>query len=62
MALTKCKAKPKFKWTKRCVMSAAGNDNDDDNSDNFTIDAKLHVLFVTLSRKGDQKLSKLLSK
>ena len=46
-------------------MSAAGADNDNDNGDNiiFTIkDTKLYVPVFNLSTRGNQKLSKLLSK
>ena len=52
-------------------LSAAGNDNSDSNANSnansnsiiLTIkDTKLYVPFVTLSEKGSQKLSKLLSK
>ena len=65
-----CKVDLKLKWTKYCVLSAAGNDNvnndDNDNNSNniiFTIkDTKLYVLVVTLSARDNQKLSKLLSK
>ena len=67
MPLINCKVELKLKWTKYCVMSAAGNENDcDDNNVNnisFTIkDTKLYVPVVTLSARDSQKLSKLLSK
>ena len=54
----------KFKWTKYCVLSVAGNDNDNDgNNIIFKIkDAKLYVPVVTLSARDNQKLSKILSK
>ena len=48
-----------------CVLSAAGADNDNANSNNiiYTIkDRKLYVPVFTLSAKHSQKLSKLLSK
>ena len=49
----------------RIVLSAAGADNENADSNNiiFTIkDTKLYVSVVTLSAKDNQKLSKLLSK
>ena len=54
----------KLKWTKYCVLSAAGADNANANSNNiiFTIkDVELYVVVVTLSAKDNQKLSQLLS-
>ena len=65
MSLIICKIELKLKWTKYCVLSAAGNDNANVNPNNiiFTIkDIKLYVPVVTLSAKGNQKLSKLLRK
>ena len=47
-----CKVKLKIKWTKYCVLAAAGNDNTNNNCDNiiFTIkDTKLYVLVIILS-------------
>ena len=47
------------------MLSAAGNENDNDSDDDvvFTIkDTKLHVSVVTLSVRVNQKVSKLLSK
>ena len=55
----------KHKWTKYCVLSASGNDNetyDDANANrvNFTIkDTQLFVPVVTLSARDNQKVSKL---
>ena len=44
-------------------LSAAGNDNDNDNNIISTIkDTKIYVSVVTLSARDNQKLSKLLSK
>ena len=61
MSLIICKIEFKLKWTKYCVLSANGNDNV--NNIIFTIkDTKLYVPVVTLSVKGNWKLSKLLSK
>ena len=60
-----CKVELKLKWTKYCVLSAAGADSDNANPNNiiFTIkDTKSYVPVVTLSAKDNQKLSKLLSK
>ena len=65
MPLINCKVELKFKWTKHCVLAAAGVDNENANSDSiiFTIkDTKLYVLVVILSKKCIQKLSTLLSK
>ena len=57
MPLINCKVELKLIWTKHCVLSAAGN------NDNiiFTIkDKKLYVPVVTLSARDNKKLSKLL--
>ena len=65
MPLTDCKVELKLKWTMYCALSAAGNDNTNANPDNiiFTItDTELYVPVVTLSAKGNQQLSKRLSK
>ena len=65
MSLINCKAELKLKWTKCCVLTAAGADNVDSNSNNiiFTIkDIKLCLSVLTLSVKDNQKLLKLLSK
>ena len=65
MPLINCKVELKLKWTKYCVLAAAGNDNAIDNHDNFiftTQDTKLFVPVVTLLARNNQKLSKLLSK
>ena len=62
MPLINCKVELKLKWTKYCVLSAAGADNADANSLNiiFTIKyTKLYVPVVTLSAKENQNLSKL---
>ena len=65
MPLISRKVELKLKWTKYCVLFAAGVDNTNANPNNivFTIkDAKLYVSVVTLSARDNQKLSKLLSK
>ena len=65
MPLINCKIESKLKWTKFCVLTAAGADNTDTNfnNTNFTIkDTKLYVPVITLSAKVNQKLSKLPSK
>ena len=68
MPLINCKVELKLKWTKYCVLSVAGNENDNNNNDNannviLTIkDTKLHVPVVTLSERDNEKLAKLLSK
>ena len=61
--LINCKVKLKLKWTKYCVLTAAGadnvNGNDDDNNNNkiFAIKyTKLYVPVVTLSARDNQKL------
>ena len=55
------KVELKFNWTNHCDLSANGNDNTDvDPNIIFTMkDTKLYVFVVTLSAKGNQKLSKL---
>ena len=56
MPLINCKFEVKLKWTKNCLLSAAGNDNTNTNLNNiiFTIkDAKLYFPFVTLSAKDN---------
>ena len=65
MTLINCKVELNLKSTKYCVLSAAGADNDNANSNNiiFTIKSKkLCVPVVTLTAKDDQKLSKPLTK
>ena len=68
MLLINCKAELKLKWTKCCVLSVAGNENDINNNDsaNNTIfkikDTKLYVSVVTLLVRDSQRLSKRLSK
>ena len=70
MPLVNGKVELKLKWTKYCVLHAAGNedrnDNVNDNNGNkffFTIkNTRFHVPVVTLSAKDNQKLSKLLAK
>ena len=63
--LINCKVELKLKWTKHCVLSTVGADNDNANPRNiiFTIkDTKLYVSVVTLSEKDNPKLSNLRSK
>ena len=65
MPLIKCKVELKIKWTKYCVLTAAGADNNDANYNNiiFTIkNTRLYVPLVTLSTGDNQKLSNLNSK
>ena len=60
-----CKVELKHKMANYFVLSVAGADNDDADSDNivFTIkDTKLFVHIVTLLAQENQKLSKLFSK
>ena len=67
MPLINCKVELKFRWTKHCVLAAAGtlnvNGNNDGNNIIFTIkDTKLYDPVVTLPARDNQKLSKRLSK
>ena len=71
MSLINCKVELKLKWRKYCVLSPAGadnvngkfNDNGSGNDINFTIkDTKLFVPVVQFLARGNQNLSKLLSK
>ena len=66
MPLINYKVEPKLKWTKYCVLSASGADNDNNRDSNniiFTIkDKKFCVPVITLSARDNQKQSKLLSK
>ena len=65
MPLIKCKVELKIKWTKYCVLTAAGADNNDANYNNiiFTIkNTRLYAPLVTLSTGDNQKLSNLISK
>ena len=60
-----CKVDLKHKWTKHCVLAAAGNDNTIGSSNNiiFTIiNTKLYVPLVTISGKDNEKLSKIICK
>ena len=60
MPLSNCKVDLKLNWTKYCVLSANGSDNNDNNSVNsviFTVkDANLCVSIVTLSSRDNRKL------
>ena len=67
MQLINCKEELKLKWTKYCVFSAGGTENDINHNDNnnnnnnnnriFIIkDTKFYVPVVTLSAKDNQKL------
>ena len=65
MPLINFKVELRLKWTKYCVLVAAGVDNADANSNNiiFTLkDKKLYVPVLTLSAKDNLKLTKHLSK
>ena len=66
MPLINGKVELKLKWTKYCVLSAAGKDNESANADNanriiLLSKTQLYVPLVTLSERDNQKLS-LLSK
>ena len=64
ISLINSKIELKLKRAKYCVLSAAGNDNIDDNTNIIFIirDTELHVPVVTLSVKHNQQLSNLLHK
>ena len=68
MPLINCKVELKLKWAKYCVLSVPGNENEihsNDNANNIIFiikDTELYFPVVTLSARGNQKLSKLLSK
>ena len=58
MPLITCKRELKLKWTKYCVLHAAGNDNVNyrDNNIIFDIkDTKLYVSAVTPSARDNQE-------
>ena len=64
ISLINSKIELKLKRAKYCVLSAAGNDNIDDNTNIIFIirDTEFHVPVVTLSVKHNQQLSNLLHK
>ena len=66
MPLIHWKVELKLKWTKNCVLSAAGADNVNNRDSNNTIfaiiDTKVYLPVETFSARDNQKLSKLLSK
>ena len=65
ISLINCKVELKLKWTKDCVLCAAGADNVNANSNNIILtmkDTKLYVSAVTLSARDNEKLSDLLNK
>ena len=66
MPLDNCKIELKLKWTKYCLLSAAGTgdiNNIDSNNIVFTIrNLKFYVPVGFLSARNNQKLSKLHSK
>ena len=64
MPLANCKGELKLKWSKYCILSGAGNDNDNSGKNIiFTIkDTTFYVPVVTLLARDNQQLSKLLSK
>ena len=62
MPLMNSKVELKLKWSKYCVLFAAGAYNPNANPNNviFTIiDTKLYVPVVTISAKDNQKLTRL---
>ena len=61
MPVINYKVELKLKWTKYCVLTAAGADNNDSNSNNIVFaikDTKLYVSVLTVPTKDNQKLSK----
>ena len=66
MRLINCKVELKLKWRNYCFLSAAGNDNVNNNDSDsiiFTIKyTNLYVPVVTLSANNNQRISKLLNK
>ena len=63
MPLINCKVELKLKWTKYCILSVAGNENNINENIIFTIkETKLYIPVVTLSARDNSKLSKALSK
>ena len=67
MPLINFKVELKLKWTKYCVFSEAGADNVNDNVNSNNIifaikDTKFSIPVITLTVRGNQKLSKFLSK
>ena len=69
MALINWKVELKLRWARHCVLANAGVKNDDADSNNIiTVKYyyyqrhRIYVPVVTLSTKGNLKLSKLLSK
>ena len=64
MPLINCKVELNCRWTKHCVLSVAGTDNANGNNadSNIIFAIKDTKLFVPLSVRDNQKLSKLLSK
>ena len=67
MPFFNCKFELKLKWTKYCVLAAAGigNTNDNPNKNICTIkDTKICSCchFISKKKKKNQKLSKLFSK
>ena len=68
MPLINFKVELNLKWTKYCIVSATGNENDinDNNNDNYIVftikETKLYVSVVTLSGRDNNDFSKLRSK
>ena len=63
--LISCKVKLKLKWTKHCVLVAAGVENANPNSKNIVIsseDTKLYVLAVNSSAKAIANYQNFLEK
>ena len=58
MPLINCKVELKLKWTYHCVLSALRFDNNDTNYYNVIFTFKDTKLYISLSAKDKQKLSK----
>ena len=65
MSWSNCKVELKLKWTKYCVLSAGGADNENANSNNIIFSIKVTKLYapiVILLEKTIKNFSKFLSK
>ena len=65
MPIINCKVELRLKWKKYCVLSAAGADDNDTNSNNIIFimnGTKLYIPVLNLSARDNQKLLERLSK
>ena len=59
MPIINCKVELRLKWKKYCVLSAAGADDNDTNSNNIIFimnGTKLYIPVLNLSARDNQKL------